>query len=200
VHRIVIVRYLQAVLGQLVTKSYRPGTGGRRRARQLRHPFGQLLGAADQRLPDPLARSRVERCEDLAAEAVEHGQLLPRRTCLGDSASEGVERRDAGRRQARGGGETAGGGDADPQAGEGAGTEADRDQVDPLPAAGRRRGALDLAQQRGRVEGPSSRGEPQLRFVQGLAVAPGAGGGVDGRGVETDDDQRDSAPLSILSS
>ena len=105
------------------------------------------------------------------------------------------QRADAGRRQTAGGGEAAGGGDPDPQPGERAWAEPDRDQVDLLPAAGGRGGGLDLAQQRGRVPGPPRRGEPQLRLVQGLAVAPGAGGGVDRRGVEADDDQFGSAPL-----
>jgi hypothetical protein len=36
---------------------------------------------------------------------------------------------------------------------------------------------------------PPLRGEPQQRLLQNLAVAPGAGGGVGGRGVEPDYDQ-----------
>ena len=36
--------------------------------------------------------------------------------------------------------------------------------------------------------GPAVRGEPELRLVEDLAVAPGAGGGVGGRGVEADDE------------
>lgn len=40
------------------------------------------------------------------------------------------------------------------------------------------------------MPGPPLRGEPQLRLVQDLAVAPGAGDGVDRRGIEADDDQR----------
>lgn len=146
VHGVVIVRYLQAISGQLVSKAYRPGTAGRGRLRQPRQPLGELLGPADQWLPDPLSISRVERREDLAAEAVEHGQPLPARPRLGDPAGESVEGRDAGRRQAGGGGQSVGGGDADPQAGERAGAEPDRDQIDRLPAAGRSRRALDLAQ------------------------------------------------------
>jgi hypothetical protein len=38
---------------------------------------------------------------------------------------------------------------------------------------------------------PSLRGEPQQRLLEDLAVAPGAGGGVGGRGVEADYDQSD---------
>jgi hypothetical protein len=35
-------------------------------------------------------------------------------------------------------------------------------------------------------------GGPQQRLLQNLAVAPGAGGGVRGRGIEADDDQRNA--------
>jgi hypothetical protein len=39
------------------------------------------------------------------------------------------------------------------------------------------------------MEGPLLWGEPQLRLVEDLAVAPAAGDGVDRRGVEADDVQ-----------
>jgi hypothetical protein len=39
------------------------------------------------------------------------------------------------------------------------------------------------------VERPPQLGEAELRLGDDLAVAPGAGGGVRGRGVEADDDQ-----------
>jgi hypothetical protein len=44
------------------------------------------------------------------------------------------------------------------------------------------------------MQGPPSRGEPQLRLVENLAVAPGAGDGVNRRGIETDDDQGRTTP------
>ncbi|HSS34492.1 MAG TPA: hypothetical protein VLL27_14555 [Solirubrobacterales bacterium] len=160
VHGVVIVRYPQAVPGQLLTKSYRPRSGGRRRRFQCSHPFGELLGTADQRLPDALAGRRVEGGEDLAAEAVEDRQPLPRRSRLLDPAGERVKGADASRRQPARGSEAAGGGDPDPQPGEGTGAETDRDQVDLRPAAGSRDGALYLGQQRGRVPGPAGRREP----------------------------------------
>src|SRR5262249_42552742 len=149
----------------------------------------KLLGPADQRLPDPLAAVPVEGREDLAAEPVEDGEAQPRGAGLGDRDGDRVEGAGAARRDPEAGAEAARGGDPDPQPGEGARSEPDRDQVDPRPAAGGLGGALDLGQQAGRVPGPPSAGEPQQRLVQDLAVAPGAGGGVGGRGVEADEEQ-----------
>jgi hypothetical protein len=39
------------------------------------------------------------------------------------------------------------------------------------------------------VQRPAALGEPEVGLGENLAVAPGAGGGVRGRGVEADDDQ-----------
>jgi hypothetical protein len=192
VDRVGIVRYPDAVPSQLVPKSYRPGAGGRGRRGERGQALLELLGAADQRLPDALAALAVERREDLAAAGVEHRQALALLLHLPDPAPDRVERADAGRRQAEAGGKPVGGGDADSQPGEGAGPEPDGEQVDPRPAAGGAGAALDLLQQRGRVPG-TSLGGPKQRLVQDLAVAPGAGGGVGGRGVEADDDQRRTA-------
>jgi hypothetical protein len=188
-----IVRYPDAVSGQLVPESYRPRAGDHRRFLQLRHPLGQLLRAVYGGLPDPGPVGAVESGEGLAAPAVEHRQPRPRQA-LGDPCRESVERADAARRQAEADAEPAGAGDPDPQAGEGAGAEADREQVDGVPAAGRGGGPLDLLQQPGRVQGPPLGGKPQLRLVQDLAVAPGAGDGVDRRGVEADDYQGCATP------
>jgi len=194
VHGVGVVRYSDAVSGQLVTKSYRSGAGHRRGRGQIGEPGGELLGPGDERLPDPLAGRRVQSGEDLAPVAVEDGQALAPRPGRGDPGGERVERADPGRRDPEAGAQPARGGDPDPQAGEGAGPEADRDQVDRAPAARRARRLLDLGQQAGRVPGPALAGEAQQRLLQDLAVAPGAGGGVDGRGVEADDYQRGSAP------
>jgi hypothetical protein len=194
VHGIGIVRYPDAVSGQLVTKSYRPGAGDRRRRFQSGDARTELFRPADERLPDPRSRGGVEGGEDLAAKAVEHGQPLALGSRLGDPQRQRVQRADAAGRQPGRGGQAKRGGDPDPQPGEGAGTGADREQVDLAPPARRGRRALDLAQQRGRVPRPPGRGEPQLRLVQDLAVAPGAGDGVDRRGIEADDDQLGSAP------
>ena len=59
----------------------------------------------------------------------------------------------------------------------------------PQPPAAVGRSARPRSSSPVACSGPPLRGEPQQRLVQDLAVAPGAGGGVDGRGVEADDDQ-----------
>jgi hypothetical protein len=181
-----VVRHRDLEAGQLLTESYRSRTGGPRGLGERLEALQQLLGAADEGLPEPLPRLRVERREDLAAAGVTDDELGAGPL---DPAGERVEGADAGGRQAEAGGEAAGGGDADPQAGERAGPEADGDQLDSDPAASGVGGPLDLAEQRGRVPGAPLGGEPQQRLVQRLAVAPGADGGVGGRGIEADDDQ-----------
>jgi hypothetical protein len=201
-----IVRYLDSVSGQLVTKAYRPRTSDQRGFLQPGDLGRQLLGPIDGRFPEPGAVGGVERGKNLAPPAVENGEGLPvpfwrysprrnrRMIGLSDATRQGVERADAPRRQTEADAEPAGGGDPHPQAGEGAGTEPDGDQVDLTPAARRGGGALDLLQQPGRVQRPPLRGETQLRLVKNLAVAPGAGDGVDRRGVEADDVQRAAIP------
>lgn len=199
VNGIVVVRDLDAVSGQLVTKSYRPRPSHRRSPRQLGHAFGQRLGPADERLPEALAGGGVEGGEDLAAEAVEDREPLALGTLLsGDPAGERVEGADAARRQPACRRQAARRRDPDPHPGEGPGPEADGDPVDGAPATGGGRGRLDLGQQRGCVPRAPGRREPELGLVQQLTVAPAAGGGVDGRGVEADDDQRGSASQSAF--
>lgn len=153
-----IVRYLDAVSGQLVPKSYRPRAGDRRSFVQLGDPLRQLLRPVDARLPEPGAVGGVERGEDLAPPAVEDGKGSPvpfrlyspgrngRTIGLLDASRQRVERADAAQRQAEADAEPAGGRDPDPQAGKGAGAEPDGDQVDLLPAPRRGGGALDLLQ------------------------------------------------------
>jgi hypothetical protein len=184
-----IVRNEDAIHGQLCSKSYRAGAGDRRRGFQRGEALGELLGPADERVPEPLAVGPVERRENLAAVAVEDREPLARRSGLADPAAERVEGADPARRQPEAGGEAARGGDADPQTGERAGPEPDRDQLDRRPAAGGARRRLDLAEQRRRVARTPGGRKAELRGVQDLAVAPGADGGVDGRGIEADDDQ-----------
>jgi hypothetical protein len=191
-----VIRDADAMPSQLVPKSYRPRAGGPGRRRQRRDALLQLLRPADEGLPEARAGRVVERREDLAAAGVERGQplaLLAIVPLFCQPASDRVERADAGQRLAEAGAEAAGGGDGDPQPGERARPEPDRDQPDRVPAAGCGGAALDLGQQRGRVAGPTVVRRAQQRLVQRLALAPGAGGGVDGRGIEADYDQRRAA-------
>lgn len=190
-----IVRNLDTVASQLFAESYRPGTGYRRGLVEGCHPLGEFLRPQNGGLPDPVPLGVVKGRKDLAPPAVEHGQRRGAGCCgLGDPAPQGVERADTAQRQAEADTEPPGGRDPDPDAGKGAGTEPNRDQVDRLPAAGRGRRPLDLLQQPGRMQGPPPRGEPELRLVQDLAVAPGAGDGVNRRGIEADDDQGRATP------
>ena len=189
-----IVRYPDAVSGQLFSKAYRARTGRLQGLLQPGHPRRQLLRPVDRRLPEPLAARCIQGSEDLAAPAVEDGQRRRALVRLQDPPRQGVEGADAARRQPEADAEAAGRGDPDPQAGEGAGAEPDREQVDPLPSPCRGSRRLDLLEQAGRMQGPPLGGEPQLRLVQDLAVAPGAGDGVNRRGIEADDDQGRAIP------
>jgi hypothetical protein len=102
---------------------------------------------------------------------------------------ERVERADSGQRQAGAGAERLGAGDADPQAGEEARADPDRDPPDRAPAPGRLRRPLDLLEQPGGVPGAAGGGEAEKGLVEDLAVARGADGGVLGRRVEADQRQ-----------
>lgn len=189
-----IVRYPDAVSGQLLTKAYSSRTGNRRGFTQPRDPRGQLLGPIDGGLPDPLTRGGVESGENLPTPTVEDGKPLALRPGLGYPRGEGVKRADAPRRQVEADTQPPRGRDPHPQAGEGTGTKPYCEQVDGRPAARCRDRPLDLLEQTGRVQGPPLWGKPQLRLVQYFAVAPGAGDGVYRRGVKADDDQRFATP------
>ena len=180
---------------QLVTKSYRPRTGDRRRRRHLGKSLRERLRAHHRGLPERRAGSVVEGDEDLAAVAVEDCEALTGGAGRGDPGAQRVKRGDPAGPLAEAERQPFGGRDPDPQAGERARPEPDRDQVDRLPAARLRGAALDLRQEAGRVQRPSPLGEAQVRLGEDLAVAPGAGGGVGGRGVEADDDQGDRSPI-----
>jgi hypothetical protein len=185
-----IVRYLDAVPGQLAPKSYRPGAGGRRGRGQGRNPLLQLLGAGHERLPDSLATSPVERRENLAAAGVADGEPLAFDAGVLHPEPERIEGADAGDRLAKAGPQPARGRNSDPQPSERAGTEPYAEQVDPSPTADRRGAALDLLEQGGRVLRPPLGSGPAQRLAEDRTVAPSAGGGVLGRGIEADDDQR----------
>jgi hypothetical protein len=174
---------------KLDTESYRPGTADRRRRGHLGEPLRQRLRAHHRGLPERRPRHVVEGDEDLAAVAVEDREALPGGARRTDPGAERVERRDPACRLAEAERQPFGGGDPDPQAGERPRPEADRDQVDRLPAARGRGAALDLGEQPGRVQRPAALVQAQPRLGDDLAVAPGAGDRVGGRGVEADDDQ-----------
>jgi hypothetical protein len=174
-----------------VTKSYRPGTGDRGGLGHLVETLRQLLRRHHGGLPEGLPGGVVEGDEDLAAIAVEDGEALPGGSGGGDPGAERVEGGDAAPRQPEAQRQPFGGRDPDPQARERTGPEPDGDQVDASPASRRLGAALDLGEQPGRVARPAALVQPELGLGQDLAVAPGAGGGVGGRGVEADDDQGD---------
>src|SRR4029077_3661720 len=155
----------------------------------------ELLRPHPRGSAEPGAGGVVEGDEDLAAIAVEDGQTLAGGARGGDPGAERVEGADAASRQPEAHGQAFGGGDPDPQAGERAGPEPDREQIDARPAAGGLGAALDLGEQPGRVARPATLVAPEVGLGQDLAVAPGAGGGGGGRGVEADDDQRGSPSL-----
>jgi hypothetical protein len=185
-----IVRYPDAVPGQLVPKSYSPRTGGWRGRIQRRDALLQLLRAADERLPEPLPILVVKRREDLAAAGVGDGETIALDPGLLHAQAERVERADPGRWGAERAAEPARRRDADPQPGERTGTETDGEQLDLGPAARGGGAALDLGEQGGRVLRPSLCRGSEQRLGEDLAAAPSAGGGVLGRGIEADDDQR----------
>jgi hypothetical protein len=147
---------------QLVTKAYRPGTGGRRRRGQALEPLRQRLRAHHRGLPDGGAVAVVEGDEDLAAISVEDREALAGRAGGADPGAERVERRDAAAGEVEAQRQALGRGDPDAQAGEGAGAEPDRDQVDRLPAARRVGAALDLGEEPRRVQRPPALGEPEV--------------------------------------
>jgi len=189
VNGIAIVRDADADTGQLLPESYRPRTGGKGGSGQLPDPLGKRLRPVYAGLPDPLAAVGVERGERLAAPAVEDRQPLARRAGLADRATERVQGAHSRRREPQPGAESLRGRDPNPQAGEGARSEPDGEEVDAAPAARRRGEEFDLGQQSGRVARPALGREAQLRLLDDLAVAPGAGDGVERGGVEADDYQ-----------
>jgi hypothetical protein len=194
---VVVVRHLGSAILQLIAKSYRPRSGRQRGRGQLREALAELLRAADPRSPEALAGGRVVGGEGLPATRVEDRQ--PRASGarpLGEAERERVERADPGQREAGAGRQRLGAGDADPQAGEGAGAEADRDPLDSVPATGRGGRPLDLLEQSRRVPGAAVGAEAEQRLVEDLAAARRADGGVLGRRVEADQRQVGNRALS----
>jgi hypothetical protein len=136
-----------------------------------------------------LARGRVGRGRDLSAASVEDGKATPPSRNLAKPSSKRGERAHAAQRQVATQAKRTGGRNADPQARERAGANADRDPLDGAPAAGRSGGSLDLGQQRRGVLRPALLGRSEQSLVEHLAIACSGDGGVGGRGVEADEGQ-----------
>jgi hypothetical protein len=181
-----VVRHLGPAILELISKSYRPRSGRQRGLGQLREPLAELGGGADPGAPAALARRCVVGGERLAPAGVENRKPAAATGGGRQPVGQRVERADAGQRQAGGGAERPGAGDADPQAGEGTGTEPDRDAVDRVPAPRGIGRTLDLLEQSRRVAGTAVGREAEQRLVEDLAAARGADGGVLGRRVEAD--------------
>ena len=193
--RVVVVRNLDTAIRQHIAKSYRPRSGGREGLRQLAEPRAELLRSADPRLPEPLAVGGVERGEGLAAAGVENGEPVATRDgALSEPAGDRVEGADTGLREAERGSQPPGGRYPDPQAGEGAGADADRESRDRVPSPRGGGCALDLVEQASRVAGAAVGLEAEQRLVEDLAVAGGADGRVPRRRVEADEGQAISGP------
>jgi hypothetical protein len=195
VHGVLVARHLGSAILQLISKSYRPRSGGQRRLGQAGEALSEFPRSADPRSPEPLAGGRVEGGEGLAAARVEDGEAVaPGAPSLGQAERQGVEGADAAQRQAGAGGQRPGAGDADPQPGEGAGAEPDRDALDRVPAARGLGRPLDLLEQPRRVPGAAVGREAEQRLVEDLAAARRADGGVLGRRVEADQCQISLGP------
>jgi len=189
VHRVGIVRDLDAPNRQLLSKSYRARSaakGGFGRPEPLR----KLLGGADQRPPETLPGGRVAGGEDLPATRVQHGEPFASPGGLAKAARQRVQRADPAQRQVAGEGKCLRGGDPDPQPGEGSRPDSDCDPLDLLPTTRDRDHPLDLRQQHRSMQRAAALGGADERFVEDLTVADRASGGVGGRAVEADYGQR----------
>lgn len=189
-HGVGVVRDLDLPTRQLLPKSYRARTAAQHGFGQRRDPFSKLLGRAQRRAPQPLAARRVERGGHLAAAGIEHHEAAPARCGLAKPPPQRIQSADSAERQSAAQPQRPRRRDANPQTGEGAGTDADRKPADRLPATSGLRRSLDLCQQRGRVLRPALLGETEQCLVDDLTPARRRDGGVAGRGVEPDYGQR----------
>ena len=149
-----------------------PDPAAQRRLAAAGDPLGELLRRAEPAAPRAARRRRVERRERprRGARRAPRGGAGRRPTSPSPRPSasrvptplSGRPRLSASARAVA---------MPDPQAGERAGPDADRDPLDRAPAAGRLRRPLDLRQQRRRVLRPALLGEPEQRLVEHLAVA-----------------------------
>lgn len=193
-----IVGYEHAPSCQLMTKSYRPGSGCQRNLRQLSSPFGEDPRRQHDRAPESLVRRGEEGGEDLAAARVEYRQTGAAESVgvLSEGAAESVKRARPTHGQPGAGAEPAGGGDPDPDPGERAGPQANGDRTNGSPGPGGLRRPLHLGQQGGRVARSAIRPQTEHGLVQHLTAARRADRGVLGRRVEADDDPLGAVPAS----
>jgi hypothetical protein len=194
VHGVGVIGDLDRPARQLLPESYRAGSAAQNRFRQHRDPRGELLWGPEPGPPEPFAVLRVNRRRDLAPPGVEHREAAPVAGKRTQAPAERVEGPNAAQRQPSTERQRPRRGDADPQAGEGAGTDPDRDPLHHRPAADRLDRPLDLGQQRGRVLGPALLGKAEQRLVDDLAVAYRGDGGVARRRIEADRYQRAAIP------
>lgn len=194
VHRVGVVRDLSAPTRKLLAKSYRARSAAQHGFRQCADSPCQLVGGAEQRAPELLPIRGVKRRDNLAAARIEHRKATFARGGLADAAAQGVERPHPGDGQRPAQPQRPRRGDANPQAGEGARAYPNRDPPDRVPASDRRRGPLELAEQRRRVQrAPPLRGA-QERLEDDLAIAQRAGSRIRGRRIEADRYQRPATP------
>jgi hypothetical protein len=194
VHGVGVIGDLDRPARQLLPESYRARSTAQDRFRQRRDPRGQLLCGAEPGSPQTLALAGVDGGGDLAPPGVEHREAASPGGDLAQATAERVERPHAVQRQPPAQRKGPRRGDADPQAGEGAGTDPDRDPADRRPAADRLDRPLDLRQQRGGVLRPALLGEAEQGLVDDLAIAQRGGGGVARRRIEADGYQRAAIP------
>jgi len=152
VDRIGVIGNLDSA-GELVPKSYRPRTSAKRRHRPAPQPLRQPVRRVDQRLPEAISLARVERREDLPSSCVEHGEAIALAGAIRHPSRQRVEGADAGEGQPQRRPQPQRRGDADPQAREGARTEADRERLDLAPAPRGVDDPLERGQQRRGMQG-----------------------------------------------
>jgi hypothetical protein len=190
VHGVGVIGDLDRPARQLLPESYRAGSAAQNRFRQHRDPCGELLRGPEPRPPEPFAVVRVDRRRDLAPLGIEHGEAPSVAGEHAQTPAKRIEGADAAQRQPPTEGQRPSRGDADPQTGERAGADPDRDPLHRRPAAYRIDRPLDLGQKRGRVLRPALLGEAEQRLVDDLAVAYRGDGGVARRRIEADRYQR----------
>ena len=166
VQRRAIGRHCDAGGLQHRSEMYRAVPDGHRPRRQPRRRATEFVRRQHRRRQCRRAGGRPGRRERLSAPGVDHrqhGRVGPVGTGYGGQT---LERRDPDELEPARARERVSGGDADPQAGERARSDADGDPLDRVPAAPLGQQLLDERQQPSSVAGPGAR----LRIVAGLEL------------------------------